>query len=63
MAEIELAALARQRLRRVSDVETLQKEATIWTDKHNKARKTVRWKFTKTDARRKLKSKYPMLQN
>jgi hypothetical protein len=39
MAEIELAALARQRLRRVSDVETLQKEATIWTDKHNKARK------------------------
>jgi hypothetical protein len=64
MAEIELSALARQCLdRRIGDIETFKKEVTIWTDKRNHAHKTVQWKFTKTDARRKLKRKYPMLQD
>ena len=64
MAEIELSALARQCLdRRIGDMETLAKEAIIWSSNRNKARKTARWKFTKNDARRKLQKKYPMLQN
>ena len=64
MAEIELSALARQCLdRRIGDMETLEKEAIIWSSNRNKARKTARWKFTKNDARRKLQKKYPMLQN
>jgi len=64
MAEIELSALSRQCLdRRIGDMETLGKEAIIWSDNRNKARKTVRWKFTKNDARRKLQKKYPTFQN
>lgn len=64
MAEIELSALAQQCLdRRIGDIETLTKEVDIWAAKRNKARKTVRWKFTKIEARRKLKNKYPMFQN
>lgn len=64
MAEIELAALAKQCLdRRISDVQTLQKETALWTARRNKACKTVHWKFTPSEARSKLKSKYPMLQN
>ena len=45
------------------ELETLEKEAMIWSSNRNKARKTARWKFTKNDARRKLQKKYPMLQN
>jgi DDE superfamily endonuclease len=64
MAETELSALARQCLdRRIGDIETLKTAATIWTEKRNKARKTVRWNFTKAEARKKLNSKYPMLQD
>lgn len=64
MAEIELSALSRQCLDRgIGDMETLEKEAMLWSHKRNKAGKTVRWKFTKTDARRKLQKKYPTMQN
>lgn len=64
MAEIELSALARQCLdRRIGDMQTLEKEALIWSANRNKARKTTRWKFTTNDARRKLQKKYPLLQN
>lgn len=64
MAEIELSALARQCLdRRIGDLGTFKNEVIVWTEKRNQARKIVRWKFTQTDARRKLKSKYPMLQD
>ena len=64
MAETELSALARQCLdRRIGDIETLKTEANIWTEKRNKARKTVHWKFPKAEARKKLNSKYPMLQD
>jgi hypothetical protein len=63
-AEIELSVLSRQCLdRRIGDMETLEKEAMIWSSNRNKARKTARWKCTKNDARRKLQKKYPMLQN
>lgn len=64
MAEIELSALARQCLdRRIGDIETLRKEADAWSFKRNKQRKTVRWKFTKSEARSKLTSKYPVCKN
>jgi hypothetical protein len=64
MAEIELSALARQCLdRRIGDIDTFKQEVAIWTDKRNHARKTVQWKFTTTEARQKLKRKYPMLQD
>ena len=64
MAEIALSALAQQCLnRRLGDMATLTQDATVWSYKRNKARKTVRWAFTKRDARRKLTHKYPMLQD
>jgi hypothetical protein len=64
MAEIELSALARQCLdRRIGDMDAFKKEVAIWTDKRTHARKTVAWKFTKTEARKQLKRKYPMLQD
>jgi hypothetical protein len=64
MAEIEWAALSKQCLdRRIGDIETLVNEVAAWNDTRNRARKTVRWKFTKTDARRKLHNKYPVGQD
>jgi len=64
MAEIELSALARQCLdRRIGDMDAFKKAVAIWTDKRNHARKTVAWKFTTTEAREKLKRKYPRLQD
>jgi hypothetical protein len=64
MAEIELSALARQCLaRRIGDMDPCQQAVAIWTDTRNHARHTVQWKFTTTEARHKLKSKYPMLQD
>lgn len=64
MAEIELSALSRQCLdRRIGDRETLAQEAMIWSYKRNQAPTTVRWKFTKNEARKKLPKKYPMFQN
>ena len=64
MAEIEFAALSQQCLdRRIADRERLAREAHAWADKRNKAHRTVNWKFTKADARRKLQSKYPVLKN
>lgn len=64
MAEIEFAVLSQQCLdRRISDRDTLTREAQAWADQRNKARKTVNWKFTKADARMKLQSKYPLLKN
>jgi DDE superfamily endonuclease len=52
MAEMEFAALSVQCLnRRIDGLELVEKEVRIWVDKRNKARKTVRWKFTQTDAR------------
>lgn len=64
MAEIELSALSKQCLdRRIGDIESLRKEVFAWNYKRNQARKSVQWKFTKTDARRKLINKYPIIQN
>jgi hypothetical protein len=60
MAEIELAALAKQCLdRRIGDRETLAKEVRAWERKRNALRATVRWSFTKDAAREKFRRHYP----
>ena len=59
MAEIEIGALARQCLnRRIPDQDALRRESKAWQD-----RLKVDWRFTTTDARIKLKSLYPSIQN
>lgn len=64
MAEIEFSALVQQCLdRRIGDITTLTHEATLWASQRNQAQQTVRWHFTPSDARRKLGSKYPVIQN
>ena len=64
MAEIELSALSKQCLdRRIGDIDTLTKEASAWAQERNAKRTTVKWKFTKNDARSKLKRHYINLQN
>jgi DDE superfamily endonuclease len=63
MAEIEFSVLSRQCLdRRIRDAETLQREVQAWTQQRNRARKSVDWQFTTTDARTKLKRLYPIIQ-
>jgi DDE superfamily endonuclease len=64
MAEIELSVLSRQCLdRRIGDRDAFAKAVSVWTSKRNHARKTVRWRFPTTDARKKLYKKYPIHQN
>ena len=64
MAEIELSVLSRQCLdRRIGDRNAFAKEVSVWTSKRNHTRKTVRWRFMTTDARKKLYKKYPIHQN
>ena len=62
MAEIELSVLSRQCLdRRIPDQESLRREVTAWAERRNRAKATIDWQFTTTDARIKLKKLYPTL--
>ena len=64
MAEIEIGVLARQCLdRRIPDQETLRREVGAWQDQRNRDTIRVNWRFTTDDARIKLKSLYPAIQN
>jgi len=64
MAEIELGVLARQCLdRRIPDQETLHWETQAWQSQRNQEAIRVDWRFTTQDARIKLKSLYPSIQN
>ena len=64
MAEIEIGVLARQCLdRRIPDQETLRREVDAWQDQRNRDTIRVNWRFTTDDARIKLKSLYPAIQN
>jgi hypothetical protein len=52
MAEIELSVMERQCLRRrLADESTLGTELVAWEKPRNDAGVTIRWKFTKQDAR------------
>ena len=64
MAEIEIGVLARQCLdRRIPDQEALRREVDAWQDQRNRDMVRVDWRFTINDARIKLKSLYPAIQN
>ena len=64
MAEIEIGVLARQCLdRRIPDQEALRREVAAWQDQRNRDMARVDWRFTTADARIKLKSLYPAIQN
>ena len=64
MAEIEIGVMSRQCLdRRIPDQRTLRREAAAWQDRRNQEAIKVDWRFTTADARIKLKSLYPSIQN
>ncbi len=63
VAEMELSVLARQCLdRRIPDQEALTREVTAWQRQRNEAKVAVRWQFTTTDARIKLRKLYPTIE-
>ncbi len=60
IAEIELSSLARGCLaRRIADRATLARELDAWQRDRNHAATGIRWQFTTTDARTKLRKLYP----
>ena len=64
MAEIEIGALARQCLdRRIPSQDALRREVGAWQTQRNRDMVRVEWRFTTEDARIKLKSLYPAIQN
>jgi hypothetical protein len=64
MAEIEIGILARQCLnRRLPDQDTLKREIQAWQNARNEKAIRVDWRFTTDDARIKLKSLYPSMNN
>jgi hypothetical protein len=59
-AEIELSILQRQCLaRRIPDEETLKREIASCENQRNEEKAKIDWRFSITDARRKLKRLYP----
>ena len=64
MAEIEIGVMARQCLdRRIPDQSVLRREVGAWQQQRNRDAIRVNWRFTTSDARIKLKSLYPAIQN
>jgi hypothetical protein len=64
VAEIELSVLARQRLdRRIASEDELRDEVAAWEDERNDRAVGVNWRFTTADARTKLRTLYPAVQN
>lgn len=60
MVEIELSVLSKQCLdRRIGDIDALKCAVLAWTDERNTKRATVRWQFTKEQARDKFSKFYP----
>ncbi len=64
MAETELSVVSRQCLnRRIGDAPTLAQEVAVWQERRNQTQTTIRWQFTTSDARIKLRQLYPILAN
>ena len=60
MVEIEIGILLRQCLnRRLGTRELVQQEAGSWAQKRTTEGRTVEWKFTTLEARKKLQRMYP----
>jgi hypothetical protein len=63
VAEIELAALAKQCLgRRIGSAEELEREVLAWAEQRNEDQVGVNWRFTTAEARIKLRRLYPSPQ-
>ena len=63
MAEIEFAALSKQCLdRRIGSMARLKREVAAWEEDRNEREVGVRWRFTTADARIRLRSLYPPIQ-
>jgi transposase len=63
MAEIEFAALSKQCLdRRIGSIGVLRREVAAWEEDRNDREVGVRWRFTTADARIRLRSLYPPIQ-
>lgn len=64
LAEIEIGIMARQCLdRRIEDQATLRREIEAWQKQRNHDATCVNWRFTTEDARIKLNSLYPSIQD
>ena len=62
MAEIELSVLQHQCLdRRIPDEATLKRAIAAWAPQRNPEQATIDWRFSVSDARKKLKRLYPSL--
>jgi hypothetical protein len=62
MAEIALSVLQHQCLDRcIPDEDTLQREIAAWKHQRNAEQATIDWRFSVTDARKKLERLYPSL--
>ena len=60
IAEIELSALTRQCLdRRIDDLNDLNTELAAWQNATNADQRQIRWHFTTSDARTRLRHLYP----
>ena len=63
MAEIEFAALSKQCLdRRIGSMARLRREVAAWEEDRNERMVGVNWRFTTADARVKLHSLYPSIE-
>jgi len=64
MAEIELNVLNGQCLnRRIDNIETVREEVKAWCEARNNTNAKINWQFTAKDARVKLKTLYPKLED
>ena len=62
MAEIALRVLQQQCLdRRLPDADTLKRDIAAWEHQRNAEQATIDWRFSVTDARKKLERLYPSL--
>jgi len=63
VAEVELAALTKQCLgRRIGCLPELKRQVEAWADDRNERAVEVKWRFTTADARIRLRSLYPSIQ-
>ena len=64
MAEIELSAISKQCLdRRIANINKLANEVRAWEQERNAIGATVKWRFNKDNARKKLHRHYLNLKN
>ena len=63
IAEIELSVMSHQCLkRRISSIDALRMQLGYWESRRNALVRGVKWQFTTSDARIKLKRLYPVLE-